>query len=107
MHLIPTNDEVVDLLRRTGGLRDGHFEYADGLHGGDYLQVAARLAGSIAALMGGTGLWTDEGEPVDARLEIGSLSASPCCACAHDRAGNAARHDALHAFDRSNSAAEW
>jgi orotate phosphoribosyltransferase len=40
MHLIPTNEEVIDMLRRTGALRDGHFEYPDGAHADEYLQVA-------------------------------------------------------------------
>jgi orotate phosphoribosyltransferase len=39
MHLIPTQDEVVELLRKTGALRDGHFEYSNGLHSNEYLQV--------------------------------------------------------------------
>jgi orotate phosphoribosyltransferase len=39
MHLIPTQDEVVALLRETGALRDGHFEYPTGLHSNEYLQV--------------------------------------------------------------------
>jgi orotate phosphoribosyltransferase len=39
MHLIPTQDEVVALLRETGALRDGHFEYNNGLHSNEYLQV--------------------------------------------------------------------
>ncbi len=39
MHLVPTEDEVLELLRRTGGLRDGHFEYPNGLHTREYLQV--------------------------------------------------------------------
>jgi orotate phosphoribosyltransferase len=43
MHLVPTHDEVVDLLRRTGGLRDGHFEYTNGLHADEYLQVALTM----------------------------------------------------------------
>src|ERR1700750_3091460 len=40
MHLIPTNDEVLDMLRRTGALREGHFEYPNGMHAEDFLQVA-------------------------------------------------------------------
>jgi orotate phosphoribosyltransferase len=40
MHLVPTNDEVISLLRRTGALRDGHFEYPNGMHANEYLQVA-------------------------------------------------------------------
>jgi orotate phosphoribosyltransferase len=39
MQLIPTQDEVVALLRQTGALRDGHFEYSNGLHSNEYLQV--------------------------------------------------------------------
>src|ERR1700675_3908384 len=39
MRLLPTQDEVVGILRETGALRDGHFEYPDGLHSNEYLQV--------------------------------------------------------------------
>jgi orotate phosphoribosyltransferase len=40
MHLIPTNEEVITLLRETGALRHGHFEYPNGMHANEYLQVA-------------------------------------------------------------------
>ncbi|MBV8865203.1 MAG: hypothetical protein JO210_07355 [Acidobacteriaceae bacterium] len=40
MHLIPNNEEVIALLRETGALRDGHFEYLNGMHTDEYLQVA-------------------------------------------------------------------
>src|SRR5438132_3297299 len=39
MHIIPTTEEVVGVLRETGALRDGHFEYPSGLHSNEYLQV--------------------------------------------------------------------
>jgi len=39
MHLIPTEEEVVAVLRETGALRDGHFEYPTGVHSNEYLQV--------------------------------------------------------------------
>jgi len=39
MHLLPTQDEVVRILRETGGLREGHFVYPSGLHSNEYLQV--------------------------------------------------------------------
>ena len=39
MHLVPTQDEVVRVLRDTGALREGHFEYPSGLHSNEYLQV--------------------------------------------------------------------
>ena len=43
MHLIPTQDEVVAVLRETGALRGGHFEYPTGLHSNEYLQVPLAL----------------------------------------------------------------
>lgn len=39
MHLVPTQEEVVGLLRQTGAIRDGHFEYPNGLHATEYMQV--------------------------------------------------------------------
>jgi orotate phosphoribosyltransferase len=39
MQLIPTQEEVLDLLRKTGALRTGHFVYPNGLHSDMYLQV--------------------------------------------------------------------
>ena len=43
MHLVPTQDEVVALLRESGALRDGHFAYPTGLHSNEYLQVPLAL----------------------------------------------------------------
>ncbi len=43
MHLIPTEEEVVDLLRQTGALRTGHFAYPNGLHSQEYLAVALAM----------------------------------------------------------------
>jgi len=43
MHLTPTQDEVVAVLRDTGALRDGHFEDPSGLHSNEYLQVPLAL----------------------------------------------------------------
>jgi orotate phosphoribosyltransferase len=51
MELIPTQEEVIELLRTTGGLRDGHFEYPTGLHGSEYLQVALTMRDFQAAKM--------------------------------------------------------
>ena len=39
MHLLPTHDEIMRVLRETGALRDGHFVYNNGLHSDEYLQV--------------------------------------------------------------------
>jgi orotate phosphoribosyltransferase len=56
MHLIPTRDEVVELLRRTGGLRTGHFEYPNGLHSDEYLQVPLTMRHFEAAKILSVGL---------------------------------------------------
>ncbi len=39
MHLIPTQEEIVTLLRETGALRDGHFRYPNGMHSNEYMQM--------------------------------------------------------------------
>jgi len=39
MHLVPTQEEVVGRLQQTGALRNGHYEYPNGLHSNEYLQV--------------------------------------------------------------------
>lgn len=39
MNLIPTTEEVVRVLRATGALRKGHFEFPNGSHSDEYLQV--------------------------------------------------------------------
>jgi orotate phosphoribosyltransferase len=39
MHLLPNQEEVVRVLRETGALRVGHFEYPSGMHSNEYLQV--------------------------------------------------------------------
>jgi orotate phosphoribosyltransferase len=56
MHLVPTHDEVVELLRSTGGLREGHFEYSNGLHANEYLQVALTMRNYEAAKILSVGL---------------------------------------------------
>jgi len=43
MHLVPTQAEVVGLLRETGALRDGHFQYPNGLHSNEYMQTVLAL----------------------------------------------------------------
>ncbi len=43
MHFVPTQEEIVGLLRQTGALREGHFEYPNGLHANEYLQVALAM----------------------------------------------------------------
>ena len=56
MHLVPTHEDVVTLLRSTGGLREGHFEYNSGLHSNEYLQVALTMRYYDAAKILSVGL---------------------------------------------------
>ena len=44
MQLVPTQEEVVKLLRQTGALREGFFEYPNGLYSNQYLQVALAMS---------------------------------------------------------------
>lgn len=39
MNLLPTDEQVIRVLRETGALRHGHFEYPGGLHSNEYIQV--------------------------------------------------------------------
>jgi orotate phosphoribosyltransferase len=43
MQIVPTQEEVLNLLRQTGALRHGHFVYPNGLHANEYLQVALAM----------------------------------------------------------------
>jgi orotate phosphoribosyltransferase len=43
MELIPTQEEVIRLLRDTGALRTGHFKYESGLHSEEGLQLAMAM----------------------------------------------------------------
>jgi orotate phosphoribosyltransferase len=43
MELIPTQEEVVGLLRKTGALRKGDFIYPDGTYCDEYLQMALAM----------------------------------------------------------------
>src|SRR5678809_1306933 len=56
MELVPTHDDVVALLRGTGGLRSGHFEYPGGQHITEYLQVALTMRDYQAAKVLSVGL---------------------------------------------------
>jgi len=40
MHIVPTQEEVIQLLRKTGALREGFFEYPNGLYSNQHLQMA-------------------------------------------------------------------
>lgn len=43
MDLIPSQEDVCNLLKQTGAWRHGHFVYPNGLHASEYLQVALAM----------------------------------------------------------------
>ena len=43
MQLIPTVEEIIPLLRESGALRDGHFEYSNGLHTDQHINTALTM----------------------------------------------------------------
>lgn len=52
VQLIPSPEQVTDLLRETGALREGHFEFPTGLHSSHYFQLplAMRYHGNARVL---------------------------------------------------------
>jgi orotate phosphoribosyltransferase len=74
MHLVPTQDEVVRVLRETGALRDGHFEYTNGLHSNEYLQVPLAMRYYQHARMLSVGLSRRLRENPEIRAIIPELS---------------------------------
>jgi len=74
MHLLPTQDEVVRVLRDTGALRDGHFEYSNGLHSNEYLQVPLAMRYYQHARMLSVGLSRLLRENAEIRAIIPELS---------------------------------
>ena len=74
MELVPTQDDVVALLRRTGGLRAGHFEYAGGQHITEYLQVALTMRDYAAAKVLSVGLSRKVRAHTEIRAMIPELS---------------------------------
>ena len=74
MHLIPTHDEVVALLERTGGAREGHFVYPNGFHSPGYLQVSLTMRYYEAAKILSVGLSRQLRAHPDIRAMIPELS---------------------------------
>ena len=74
MELVPSQDDVVSLLRRTGGLRTGHFEYPTGQHVSEYLQVALTMRDYAAAKILSVGLSRKLRAHSDIRALIPELS---------------------------------
>jgi len=74
MHLLPTPDEVVRVLRDTGALREGHFEYPNGVHSNEYLQVPLAMRYYQHARMMSVGLSRMVRSNPELRASIGDLS---------------------------------
>jgi orotate phosphoribosyltransferase len=49
MDLVPSQEQIVALLRRTGGLRDGHFEYPNGVHTNQHVDPALAMRSQESA----------------------------------------------------------
>jgi orotate phosphoribosyltransferase len=52
VQLVPSPEQVIELLGETGALREGHFEFPTGLHSGHYFQMplAMRYHGNARVL---------------------------------------------------------
>src|SRR5476651_1128062 len=74
MHIIPTQEEVVAVLRETGALRDGHFEYPSGLHSDEYLEVPLAMRYYQHARMLSVGLSRMVRSNPELRASIADLS---------------------------------
>ncbi len=74
MHLVPTQEEVLAQLRESGALRNGHFEYSNGLHASEYLQVALAMHDYQAAKILSVGLSRKLRENSEIRAMIPELS---------------------------------
>ena len=74
MELIPTQDEVIGLLRETGALRTGHFIYPNGLHSEEYLQLAMAMRYYQHARTLGVGLSRKVRAHTELRAMISDLS---------------------------------
>jgi orotate phosphoribosyltransferase len=74
MHLLPTQEEVVRVLRDTGALREGHFEYTNGWHSNEYLQVPLAMRYYQHARMLSVGLSRKLRENAEIRAMIPELS---------------------------------
>jgi orotate phosphoribosyltransferase len=74
MQLVPTHDEVIAMLRQTGGLREGHFEYPNGMHASEYLEVALSMRHYQSAKILSVGLSRRLRAHTDIRAMIPQLS---------------------------------
>jgi orotate phosphoribosyltransferase len=74
MELVPTQDDVIALLRRTGGLRQGHFEDPGGQHITEYLQVAITMRDYQSAKVLSVGLSRKVRANTEIRAMISELS---------------------------------
>jgi orotate phosphoribosyltransferase len=74
MHLVPTNEEVLEILEKSGGIRRGHFEYPNGLHGDQYLQPAMAMRRYQTAKLLSVGLSRLVRANAEIRAEIPKLS---------------------------------
>ena len=79
--LVPSKEAVLDLLRETGALREGHFEFPNGVHSREYFQMplAMRYHGNARVLIVALSRLL--------RMEHEVLAALPDCAIVAPAAG--------------------
>ena len=115
MHLVPTQGEVIELLRRTGGLRKGHFEYPNGLHATERVnfvrsaEVHGRDGGCMRLAAGGRRARDDTlharslGRHHAHVRGSGSMALSPFahCGCADGARSSRRRHSEQESYSGS------
>ncbi|MCC6860230.1 MAG: phosphoribosyltransferase [Bryobacterales bacterium] len=74
MNIVPTEEEVVRILKETGALRIGHFEYPNGLHSDEYLQIPLAMRYSQHARTLSVGLSRKLRQNPEIRAAISELS---------------------------------
>lgn len=72
--LIPTQQEVIAVLRKTGALRPGHFRLSSGIHTDQYLQVALAMRDARVSKSLSVGLSRKLRTDTEIRASLGSLS---------------------------------
>ena len=72
--LIPTQQEVIATLRRSGALRHGHFQLSSGIHTDQYLQSALAMRDSRVARFLSVGLSRKLRTNTEIRATLSSLS---------------------------------
>lgn len=72
--LIPSPQEVLSILRKTGGLRTGHFQLSSGIHTDHYLQIPLAMRDASVSKMLSVGLSRMLRTDTEIRASLNQLS---------------------------------